>query len=579
MRTRPADLHAARLVLRTAPRGATVLSALLLACALAACSHDGRTPRQGGADGLNLMELTIDAAQAALLHGEISCEGLTRGYLARIAAYDPPPDAASRVGAPAAASSPVDGPGDDAATTPLEPLKTPATKLNAIIRINPNALARARALDDEYRKLGRLRRLHCIPVILKDNFDTADMPTEAGSIALAGSLPPDDAFMVRQLRAAGAIILAKSNMGEWAFSPYETVSSTHGETRNAYDLTRVPAGSSGGTASAIAANLGVIGMGTDTGNSIRGPASHLALVGIRSTLGATSRDGIVPLLSNRDVGGPLMRTVRDTAIVFSLLAGPDPADPLTTLAQGRVEADYARFLDPDGLRGARLGVLRALVDTDTADPEVVGVFELALEDLERAGAVLVDPFEIPRFEALTKATGFCSRFRYDLKRYLASLGDAAPIRSLDEVMARGRYLARNAEAMQWAMGASGDPAEQEPPCVDVQGDPRRKALLTGVVDAMAAAGVDAIVYPSWSNPPRRIGDSASPHGNNSPVIAPHSGQPAITVPMGFTASGLPLGLQLLARPFDEAKLFRFAYAYEQATRHRRPPQGFGPSAD
>jgi amidase len=192
--------------------------------------------------------------------------------------------------------------------------------------------------------------------------------------------------MVQRLRAEDAIILAKSNMGEWAFSPYQTISSTHGETRNAYDLERVPAGSSGGTASAIAANLGIIGMGTDTGNSIRGPASHLALVGIRSTLGATSRDGIVPLLANRDVGGPLMRTVTDTAIVYSVLAGYDPADPLTRAAIGRVKPDYRRYLKRNGLRGARLGVLRALSNRESADAEVLATFDQAIDDLRQAGA-------------------------------------------------------------------------------------------------------------------------------------------------------------------------------------------------
>jgi amidase len=536
------------------------VAALLASAALLTCLTACHGPAPPAAP--SLIELSIEQAHDALADGSLTCEGLTRGYLARIATYDPPP-------APGA-----ERPGADNEPPGIPP--TAANELNAIIAINPKALLRARALDDEYARLGRLRRLHCIPVILKDNFDTADMPTEAGSVAMRGSLPPDDAFMVRRLRAAGAIVLAKSNMGEWAFSPYRTISSTHGETRNAYDLSRVPAGSSGGTASAIAANLGIIGMGTDTGNSIRGPASHLALVGIRSTLGATSRDGIVPLLANRDVGGPMLRSVRDTALVFSLLAGNDPADPLTDRATGRVRADYEALLSLDGLRGARVGVLRALMDTETSDPEVAAVFEQALSDLRRAGAELIDPLVIPDLEALTEATGFCSRFRHDLAAYLAQLGPEASVGSLDEVVAAERYLPRNAKAMDWAMSVEVAPAEQDPPCVDVQGDPRRRALLQAVVAAMDAAGVDALAYPSWNNPPRPVGDDDSPHGNNSPIIAPHSGQPAITVPMGFTASGLPLGLQLLARPFDEARLFRYAYAYEQATSHRRPPPGFGP---
>jgi Asp-tRNA(Asn)/Glu-tRNA(Gln) amidotransferase A subunit family amidase len=503
-----------------------------------------------------MIELGIDQAHAALRSEQISCEQLTRRYLRRIAVYDLPGHASSN---PATSPSP-----------------NRADRLNAIIAVNPNALMRAQRLDRQYAETGRLRRLHCIPVILKDNFDTADLPTEAGSIALKGSVPPDDAFMVRRLRAEDAIILAKSNMGEWAFSPYQTISSTHGETRNAYALDRVPAGSSGGTASAIAANLGIIGLGTDTGNSIRGPAAHLALVGIRSTLGATSRDGIVPLLANRDVGGPLMRTVTDTAIVFGMLAGYDPADPITEAAVDRVKPDYRRYLKRNGLQGARLGVLRTLTVTDTADPEVVAHFEQAIADLRQAGAVIVDPFRIPNLARLNEATGFCSRFRYDLNGYLETLGPDAPIRSLREVFESKRFLTQSAGPMQWAMGVDVEPQAQDPPCVGVQGDPRRKAFLDAVVAAMDRQEIDAMIYPSWSNPPRRIGDRDSPHGNNSPLIAPHSGQPAITVPMGFTGSGLPLGLQLLARPFDEHKLFQYAYAYEQATRHRRPPPGFGP---
>jgi len=511
---------------------------LFLGLCTAGCALEPAQPTDTGND-FDVTELTIEHAHQALNTGRISCEQLTRRYLRRIETYDQ------------------------------------ASGLNAIIHINPRAIERSRQLDRKLADSGHMKRLYCIPVILKDNFDTADMPTEAGSIAMKGSQPPDDAFMVKRLREEDAIIIAKSNMGEWAFSPYDTVSSTHGETRNAYDLERVPAGSSGGTASAIAANFGIIGMGTDTGNSIRGPASHLSLVGIRSTIGATSRDGVVPLLLNRDIAGPLMRTVKDTAIVYSVVAGYDPADPVTQAAAGRVAEDYSTYLEVDGLKGARLGVLRALVDGGDADFEVVQKMDQAIADLRKAGAVIVDPFDIADFDRLRNATGFCSRFRYDLENYLRTLADAAPVRSLDEVFASRQFLDRNIEAMQWAMSVTGAPQTQTPPCVDVQGDPRRKEFLEAVVAAMDKAGIDAIIYPSWSNPPRKIGDNESPHGNNSPVIAPHTGQPAITVPMGFTDTGLPLGLQLLGRPFDEHKLFRYAYAYEQATLHRKPPRLFG----
>jgi Asp-tRNA(Asn)/Glu-tRNA(Gln) amidotransferase A subunit family amidase len=216
------------------------------------------------------------------------------------------------------------------------------------------------------------------------------------------------------------------------------------------------------------------------------------------------------------------------------------------------------------------------VASDAADFEVLDAKDQAIAALKTAGAEIIDPFHIPDFDRLRQATGFCSRFRYDLKNYLASLGASAPIASLDSVHRDQRYLPDSANAMEWAMAVSGTPQEQTPPCIDVDGDPRRKQFLTAVVAAMDTTSLDAIIYPSWSYPPRMLGDLESPHGNNSPIIAPHTGQPAITVPMGFTSNGLPLGLQFLARPFDEHKLFQFAFAYEQATQHRRPPQGFGP---
>ena len=224
------------------------------------------------------------------------------------------------------------------------------------------------------------------------------MPTSGGSVALKDSVPPDDAYMVRKLREADAIIIAKTNMAEWAFSPKQTISSSYGTTANAYDLSRVPAGSSGGTASGIAAGFGVIGMGSDTGNSIRGPASHLALFGIRSTLGLTSRDGVIPLAFDRDIAGPMTRTVTDGARVFNVVAGYDPADPYTELGMNHVEKDYTGFLDENALQGKRIGVLRALVDTDDADPGITKLFEQALADLQHAGAEIVDDFVIANLD-------------------------------------------------------------------------------------------------------------------------------------------------------------------------------------
>ena len=510
----------------------TSVSLLLSACATS-------IPSQQPVE-FSFIETTIDEIHAAIKDQTIDCEAITNGFLERIKKYDE------------------------------------ISNLNAIIYINPNALKEAKALDSKYQKTKTMHSLHCVPIILKDNFDTADMPTEAGSIALTGSIPPDDAFIVKKLRQADAIIIAKSNMGEWAFSPYNTISSTHGETRNAYDLSRVPAGSSGGTASAIAANFGVIGMGTDTGNSIRGPASHLALVGIRPTIGVTSRDGIVPLLLNRDIGGPLMRNVKDTAKVLNVIAGTDPADATTQSFENHKVDDYTAHLTENGLSKVRLGVLRQIYDSETADKKVLAVFARALKDLELSGAVIIDPVTIPDVEELVEATGFCSRFRYDINNYLKTLRNNIEVKTLQELVEQEKFRPENNRAMKWAMSIAADvkPAEQKPPCTDVEGDPRRKALLTAVVTTMDSLKLDALIYPTWSNPPRRIGDSESPHGNNSPVIAPHSGQPAITVPMGYVDNNLPVGLQILGRPFSEEKLFQYAYAYEQATHHRKPPRLF-----
>ncbi|VAW67616.1 amidotransferase-related protein [hydrothermal vent metagenome] len=487
----------------------------------------------------DVVESTISKLHLALTNRSHNCESIITLFLNRIKRYDQ------------------------------------STKLNAIILINKNALKKAKLLDQEFSKTKQLRALHCVPVILKDNFDTADMPTEAGSIALQGSVPPDDAFMVKKLRDAGAIIIAKSNMGEWAFSAYNTISSTHGETRNAYNLDYVPAGSSGGTASAIAASFGIIGMGTDTGNSIRGPASHLALVGMRSTMGLTSRDGVVPLVLNRDIAGPLTRTVKDAAKTFNVIAGYDAADPITHNKFSKQKIDYTKNLKKNALKNIRLGVIRQLYETELADFEVMDLMEQAIEDLKSAGAIIIDPFEINDFKKLSKATGFCSRFRYDLNNYLNTLnydGKNPPkIKRFQDMVDKNLYNKESTGSIKWAASVNVKPQDQHPPCIGVQGDPRRKQFLGAVIAAMDKHNLDAIIYPTWSNPPRKIADNSSPHGNNSPVISPHTGQPSITVPMGFTQGNLPAGLQFLGRPFDDAKLFAYAYAYEQFTQHRKPP--------
>ncbi len=441
--------------------------------------------------------------------------------------------------------------------------------LNAILVINPRARARADSLDAYFARTGKLAGpLHGIPVIVKDNFDTADLPTTAGSAVLAGVIPPDDAFQVRRLREAGAIVLAKSNMAEFAFSPYETVGSAlPGYTRNPYDLTRVPAGSSGGTAAAVAANFGTVGMGTDTGNSIRGPSAHTALVGIRSTMGLTSRDGIVPLYLSRDIGGPMARTVADAVAVFDVIVGYDEADPVTAAGRARHPDSYTDQLIVDGLRGARIGVARQLANRPDADPEVLQRFAEALADLRAAGAAIVDPVAITELDTITGSM-WCRSFKTDIRAYLATLGPRAPVTSLGEIIESDKFHP-SIELRLRELAAFEEPPEREATCLVAAANVEK--LRTGVRRVLRDHRLEALVYPSWSNPPRLIGDLNSPHGNNSPLLSPPTGFPAITVPMGYVRDGLPVGLQFLGDAWSEPSLIRFAYAYEQRTQHRRPP--------
>jgi len=482
-------------------------------------------------------EATIAEVHTALRSGRVTCRRLTEACLRRIEVYDK------------------------------------ATGLNAIVIVNPTALADADRLDEEFMLTGRLRPLHGIPVIVKDNYDTADLQTTGGSIALQGSIPPDDAFQIRRLREAGAVILAKSNMAEWAFSPYLTESSIAGITRNPYDLTRVPAGSSGGTAAAVAAGLGVVGLGTDTGNSIRGPSSHTCLVGFRSTMGLTSRDGIIPLFLRNDVGGPMARTVEDAVRVLEVIAGYDPADPITARCQGKVPENYLQFLDREGLAGARIGVFRHYMDQPTADPAINALMEQAITELRLGGADIVDPMVIDGFEILTDNI-WADTFRHDVNNYLASLGEGAPYGTIESIVAAGLYAPYIQKRLQWSLDVTMPPEEMDPPSLDVYHDPRNIALRKAVLAVMDEYRLDSFVYPTWSNPPRKVGDLESPAGDNSQYLSPHTGFPAVTVPIGFVDDDLPAGMTFIGRLFGEPTLIRLAYAYEQATRHRRPPAGF-----
>ena len=496
----------------------------------------GRPSDVGRPDLPPVMEAEVAALLQGMEEGWITARAVVEAHLARIAAYD--------------RSGPY---------------------LNAITRLHPEALARADSLDEHFRRTGALvGPLHGIPVIIKENYDVVGLPTTAGSLSLEGWAAAEDAFQVQRLREAGAILLAKANMAEFAFSPQETVGSAlPGYTRNPYDPVRVTAGSSGGTAAAVAASFGVVGLGTDTGNSIRGPSAHQGLVGIRSTMGLTSRSGIVPLYLDRDVGGPMARTVEDAVRILEVLAGSDPRDPVTADADRRLPpGGYLAHLRSDGLEGARIGVVRQLSDTDTADPEVLARFHEALEVLARGGATLVDPVEIPELDAITGPL-WCRSFRWDLEAWLAERQDRVPVASLAEIVQGGRYHPSVAGRLQSFLSVDGESREENAECR--ASDANARELRDGISRAMEMAGLDAVVYPTWSNPPRLIGDLNTPDGNNSFQLSPPSGFPAITVPMGHVGNGLPVGLQFLGSAWSEPRLIELSYAYEQVTRHRRPP--------
>jgi Asp-tRNA(Asn)/Glu-tRNA(Gln) amidotransferase A subunit family amidase len=489
-----------------------------------------------------VQEATIAQIHAAMKAGRLTCHGLVEQYLRRIGAYDK------------------NGPA-----------------INAIVVTNPDALALADELDRRFAAGGPVGALHCVPMIVKDNFETIGLQSANGSLALAGFVSAKDAFQVARVKDAGAIVIAKSNMAEWAFTPYETVSSIlPGYTKNPYALDRVTAGSSGGTAAAVAASFGAAGLGSDTGNSIRGPSSHQSLVGIRSTMGLTSRGGVMPLSSLADIAGPMARTVADAVAVFQAVVGEDPADPVTSAAREHLPLDYAKALVPEGLKGARIGVLRQAYERDTTDPEVAQVFVAAVGDLQRAGATIVDPATVEGLGQIQRPrdTGPCMGFKYDINRYLASHGDRVQVKSLAEIVKSGRFH----PSVQRRLEQAESGPENGPGSPACEADRAyRDAVRAAVTKTMDALQLDAFVYPTWSNPPRLIGDLNTPHGDNSQFFSPTTGFPAIQVPMGYTRGGrLPAGITFFGRAWAEPVLIRLAYAYEQATRHRRPPESAPP---
>jgi len=449
--------------------------------------------------------------------------------------------------------------------------------INAIIMTNPEVLKQADAMDQRFKQGGLSGPLHCIPTIVKDNFETIGLQSANGSLALAGFVSDKDAFLVKKIKDAGAIVIAKSNMAEWAFTPNETLSSIlPGYTKNPYALDRVTAGSSGGTAASVAASFGTVGLGSDTGNSIRGPSSHQSLVGIRSTMGLTSRAGVMPLNLLADIAGPMARTVTDAVTVFQAIVGSDPADPVTAAATAHLPQNYAASLVREGLKGARLGVLRFAYERDSTDPEIVQVFMRAVDDLRYAGATIIDPGVIDGIADIRRPSdvGSCMGFKYDINRYFASHGDKIPMKSLAEVVKSRRFHPTVAQRLEQAeTGAANGPETEACKAEAVYRDQVRAA----VNKAMDAQKIDAWVYPTWSNPPRLIGDLNTPGGDNSQFFSPTTGFPAIQVPMGYTRGGrLPAGITFFGRAWAEAVLIKYAFSYEQATHHRRAPDSTPP---
>ena len=497
------------------------------------------------AETFELTDATIADINAAFDAGTLDSERLIELSMARIAAFDEA------------------GPG-----------------LNAVLMLNPKALETARALDAERLERGRRSALHGIPVVLKDNIDTVDMPTTAGSFMLKDSAPPDDAFLARRLRQAGAIILAKLNMSEFASG--DAMNSLDGPTYNPHDPTRTPSGSSGGTGAAIAAAYASVGLGTDTGGSVRGPSAANGIVGLKPTMGLLSRDGIIPLALSFDTAGPMARSVYDVAAALGVMAGVDPADAATSRSEGRWHADYTQFLDENALDGARIGVAR---DFMQSDQEVDWIIEAALEAMRDAGAETID-VELPDW--LLESRGKFYRairyreFRAQIEDYLATTGADYPKTLADLVKQSKTLTARREDGVipnpsRWQLmmreEESGALTDYEYVAVHEHALPLIRAIIGGLIES---ENLDAIVYPTSPTRTQRVDrdpdPDAAPGSGGSPVILANlSGFPDLIVPAGFTGRELPVAISFLGPEFSEPRLLALGFAFEQRTKARRLP--------
>ncbi|MES2825314.1 MAG: amidase family protein [Pseudomonadota bacterium] len=493
----------------------------------------------------NLETAGVQEIQAAIDAGALTYEKLVQLYLARIAAYDDK------------------GPG-----------------INTVITLNPKALETARALDAEFKKTGRRSPLHGIPILAKDNFDTADMPTTGGTFLLDGSLPYKDAPSIRQLRDAGAIIIAKMNMDEFAHGGVG-FSSRGGQTRNPHDPRRHPAGSSGGTGAGLAAWFSPLGLGSDTGGSIRGPSSANGVVGIKPTNGLISRTGIMPCVLTFDTGGPMARTVYDAALALGFMTGVDPKDPLTSTSAGLFYKDYTQFLKKDSLKGARIGVIRDYTGTD---PEVDRVFNASLKELTAQGAVLIDNLNFPAI-ALQNREVVMDPIRAEVKdNYVDYLGGLRPgfPRTVTELGEKGLLLTKakgNFHPHPSVFTRFKALGERQPLTALGYTSAKRYGMLAvrgAVLGLIEDNQLDALVYPTRSRQPELI-DPQTPNIVERPrtpsltSIANVTQFPDVIVPAGITAEKMPVTISFFGPAYSEPRLLGYAYAYEQATQHRVSP--------
>lgn len=504
--------------------------------------RDAPGPSGGGVKPFELDELGIADLRDGLRAGRFTARSLAEKYLARIDEID---------------------------------RRGPA--VNSVIEANPDTLAVAEALDKE-RAAGQVRGpLHGIPVLLKDNIDTADrMATTAGSLALVGARPPRDAFLVKRLRGAGALILGKTNLSEWANirCTYSTSgwSGRGGLTRNPYALDRNPSGSSSGSAAAVAASLCAAAVGTETDGSIISPSSVNGIVGVKPTVGLVGRSGVVPISRTQDTAGPMARSVRDAAVLLAALAGVDPDDPATADGKGKA-ADYAAALDPGGLKGARVGVARNYFGFhDAVDAVMAG----ALDAMKKEGAVIVDPAELPNMDKVSdpEMLVFLYELKDGLNAYLANLGPAAPVRTLADVIAfneknRDRELPYFGQNLFIKAQAKGPLTDEE--YLKAREECRRLTRAEGIDAVMDRHRLDALVAPSegpaWLTD-LVVGDRSLGGSTTAAAVA---GYPSVTVPAGFVF-GLPVGVSFFGRVWSEPTLLKLAYAFEQATKARRPPR-------